>query len=184
MSKKDDMKEIKDKVNEIPEEDEMNQTQDAEAAFVAGAASDIESAQQIGELTAHLQRLQAEFDNYRRRAADQQASILSLAKEDVVLQLLPLIDNVDRALGHIPAELADNSWAKGVAGVAKQGAETFAAIGVSKIQTVEQPFNHNTMEAIAAEGEGDQEMVSEELQAGYKLGEKVIRPAMVRVKRS
>lgn len=173
MSKKD----IKDKVNEIPED----QTQDEEVAFVAGAASDIESAQQIGELTAHLQRLQAEFDNYRRRAADQQASILSLAKEDVILQLLPLIDNVDRALGHVPPELADNAWTKGVAGVAKQGAEVFASIGVSKVETVGQPFDHNTMEAIAAEGEGDQEVVSEELQAGYKLGEKVIRPAMVKV---
>lgn len=174
-------KDIKDKVNEIPEEDEMNQTQDEEAAFVAGAASDIESAQQIGELTAHLQRLQAEFDNYRRRAADQQASILNMAKEDVILQLLPLIDNVDRALGHVPPELSDNAWAKGVAGVAKQASDTFTNIGVSKIETVGQPFDHNSMEAIAAEGEGDQEVVSEELQAGYKLGEKVIRPAMVKV---
>lgn len=173
MSKKD----IKDKVNEIPED----QTQDEEAAFVAGAASDIESAQQIGELTAHLQRLQAEFDNYRRRAADQQASILTMAKEDVVLQLLPLIDNVDRALAHVPEELKDNAWAKGVAGVAKQAADTFTNIGVSKVETVGQPFDHNSMEAIAAEGEGDEEVVSEELQAGYKLGDKVIRPAMVKV---
>lgn len=177
MSKKD----IKDKVNEIPKDEEMNQTQDEEAAFVAGAASDIESAQQIGELTAHLQRLQAEFDNYRRRAADQQASILELAKQDVILQLLPLIDNVDRALAHVPEELKDNAWAKGVAGVAKQASDTFTNIGVSKVETVGQPFDHNSMEAIAAEGEGDQEMVSEELQAGYKLGEKVIRPAMVKV---
>jgi molecular chaperone GrpE len=173
MSKKD----IKDKVNEIPED----QTQDEEAAFVAGAASDIESAQQIGELTAHLQRLQAEFDNYRRRVADQQASVLELAKQDVVLQLLPLIDNVDRALAHVPEELKDNAWAKGVAGVAKQASDTFTGMGVSKVETVGQPFDHNSMEAIAAEGEGDQEEVSEELQAGYKLGEKVIRPAMVKV---
>lgn len=179
MSKKD----IKDKVNEIPEDDEMNQTQDEEAAFVAGAASDIESAQQIGELTAHLQRLQAEFDNYRRRAADQQASILELAKQDVIIQLLPLIDNVDRALAHVPEDLKENPWAKGVAGVAKQASDTFTNIGVSRVETVGQPFDHNTMEAIAAEGEGDGEVVSEELQAGYKLGDKVIRPAMVKVVR-
>lgn len=177
MSKKD----IKDKVNEIPEDEEMNQTQNEEAAFVAGAASDIESSQQIGELTAHLQRLQAEFDNYRRRAADQQASILELAKQDVIIQLLPLIDNVDRALAHVPEDLKDNAWAKGVAGVAKQATDTFTNIGVSKIETIGQPFDHNSMEAIAAEGDGDSEEVSEELQAGYKLGEKVIRPAMVKV---
>lgn len=173
MSKKD----MKDKVNEIPED----QTQDEEAAFVAGAASDIDAAQQIGELTAHLQRLQAEFDNYRRRATDQQASILELAKQDVIIQLLPLIDNVDRALAHVPEDLKDNAWAKGVAGVAKQASDTFTNIGVTKIETVGQPFDHNSMEAIAAEGEGDQEVVSDELQAGYKLGDKVIRPAMVKV---
>lgn len=173
MSKKD----MKDKVNEIPEDQEAGE----EAAFVAEAASDIESAQQIGELTAHLQRLQAEFDNYRRRAADQQAGILSLAKEDVILQLLPLIDNIDRALAHVPEDLKGNPWAKGVAGVAKQASDTFTSIGVSKVETVGQAFDHNSMEAIAAEGEGDQEVVSDELQAGYKLGEKVIRPAMVKV---
>jgi len=173
MSKKD----IKDEVNEIPEDQAANE----EAAFVAGAASDIESAQQIGELTAHLQRRQAEFDNYRRRAADQQASILELAKQDVVLQLLPLIDNIDRALAHVPEDLQSNPWAQGVAGVAKQAEETFKNIGVTKIQTVGQLFDHNQMEAIVAEGEGDQEEVSEELQSGYKLGEKVIRPAMVKV---
>lgn len=176
MSKKDD-KDIKQQVNEIPEDQAVSD----EAAFVAEATSDIESAQQIGELTAHLQRLQAEFDNYRRRAADQQASILELAKQDVILQLLPLIDNIDRALAHVPEDLKTNPWAQGVAGVAKQADDTFGNIGVSKIQTVDQPFDHNTMEAIAAEGEGDQEIVSEELQAGYKLGSKVIRPAMVKV---
>ena len=179
MSKKEEKKDIKDQVNEIPED----QTQDEEAAFVAGAASDIDAAQQIGELTAHLQRLQAEFDNYRRRVADQQAAVLELAKQDVVLQLLPLIDNIDRALAHVPEDLADNAWAKGVAGVAKQAEDTFKNVGVAKIQTVGQPFDHNTMEAVAAEGEGDQEVVSEELQAGYQLGEKVIRPAMVKVER-
>lgn len=177
MSKKEEKKDIKDQVNEIPEDQEGTE----EAAFVAGAASDIESAQQIGELTTHLQRLQAEFDNYRRRAADQQASILNLAKEDVIIQLLPLIDNVDRALAHVPEDLKDNAWAKGVAGVAKQAQDTFTGIGVVKVETVGQPFDHNSMEAIAAEGEGDQEEVSEELQAGYKLGSKVIRPAMVKV---
>jgi len=176
MSKKD----IKDKVNEIPED----QAGDEEAAFVAGAASDIEAAQQIGELTAHLQRLQAEFDNYRRRVADQQASIMDLAKQDVVLQLLPLIDNIDRALAHIPEDLKDNPWAGGVAGVAKQAEETFKSVGVTKVQTIGQPFDHNSMEAVAVEGEGDQEIVSEELQAGYMLGDKVIRPAMVKVERS
>lgn len=172
-------KNIKQQVDEIPEDQQAGE----EAAFVAEAASNIESAQQVGELTAHLQRLQAEFDNYRRRSVDQQASVLELAKQDVILQLLPLIDNIDRALAHVPDDLKDNAWAKGVAGVAKQAEETFKNVGVTKIQATGQPFDHNSMEAVAAEGEGDREVVSEELQAGYKLGEKVIRPAMVKVER-
>lgn len=162
---------------------DITKDQNDEAAFVAEAAGDIETAQQIGELTEHLQRLQAEFDNYRRRVADQQASIMNLAKQEVVLQLLPLIDNIDRALAHVPADLQSNPWAQGVAGVAKQAEETFKSVGVAKIQTVGQSFDHNTMEAVAAEGEGSEEVVSEELQAGYTLGDKVIRPAMVKVER-
>ncbi len=133
----------------------------------------------LEELTADLQRVQADFVNFRRRSEQQSAEFMNLAKQDVLLQILPLIDNIDRALAHLPEDLKDNPWADGVAQVAKQTQDTLKALGVERIDSVGQPFDHNLHEAIAHEGEG--ETVTQELQPGYKLGDKVIRHAMVKV---
>lgn len=139
-------------------------------------------ADQIAELTHDLQRLQAEFANYQRRETEAKADLLNLAKRDVVAQLLPLLDNLDRALAHRPSELADNAWASGVEAVARQATEALAGLGVERINALGQPFDHNLHEAVSMEdGEGDQEVVLEELQPGYKMGATVIRHSMVKV---
>jgi molecular chaperone GrpE len=138
----------------------------------------------VEELTTDLQRLQAEFLNYKRREAEAKAGLLEMARRDIVMQLLPVLDNIDRALTHRPAELADNAWAGGVEQVGKQALETLKKFGVERIESVGQPFDHNLHEAITyEEGEGDTEVVTEELQPGYKMGETVIRHAMVKVKK-
>lgn len=136
----------------------------------------------IAELTADLQRLQAEFQNYKRREDEAKATILDMAKRDTVLQLLPVLDNIDRALSHRPEELADNAWANGVEQVAKQTQDQLKKLGVERIESVGQSFNHDLHEAIGFEdGDGENEVVIEELQPGYKMGDVVIRHAMVRV---
>jgi molecular chaperone GrpE len=136
------------------------------------------------ELEANLKRIQADFINYRRRQEEERGELLNLAKSDVVLRWLPLIDNLDRGLGHLPSELTDNPWAKVVEQVARQAQEVLKSLGVEKIESLGQPFDHNLHEAIAFEdGTGEQEVVVEELQPGYMLGDKVIRHAMVRVGR-
>jgi molecular chaperone GrpE len=138
----------------------------------------------LDELTADLQRVQADFVNFRRRSEEERGEFLNLAKQDVVLQLLPVLDNIDRALGHVPAELADNDWAKGVEAVAKQAQDALRNLDIEKINALGQPFDHNLHEAIAVvDGDGSQEVVVEELQPGYKLGDKVIRHSMVKVGR-
>jgi molecular chaperone GrpE len=101
----------------------------------------------------------------------------------VIRDLLPVIDNFERALKHVPADLADNDYIKGVQGVVKQFEKTLADIGVVRIATVGQVFDPHYHEAVSMEdGDGITEVVSEELQAGYALGDEVIRHAMVRVK--
>jgi molecular chaperone GrpE len=111
------------------------------------------------------------------------AGLKDLVKAGVVRDLLPVIDNFERALKHVPAELADNDYIKGVQGVVKQFEKTLADVGVERIKTVGEPFDPRYHEAVSMEdGDGATETVSEELQAGYKLGEEVIRHAMVRVK--
>jgi molecular chaperone GrpE len=136
----------------------------------------------ITELTADLQRLQAEFANYKRRESEAKAELIDLARQDVVRELLPLLDNLDRALAHQPEHLKNDAWAQGVAQIARQATESLAKLGVTRIETVGQPFDHNLHEAISMEdGDGDQEVVTEELQAGYTMGDKVVRHAMVKV---
>lgn len=136
----------------------------------------------IDELTHDLQRLQAEFLNYKRRESEAKSELMDMAKREVILQLLPLLDNIDRALAHRPQELSDNAWANGVEQVGKQVPESLKKLGVERIESMGQPFDHNLHEAIAyEEGEGNTEIVVAELQPGYKVGDKVLRHAMVKV---
>lgn len=139
--------------------------------------------QQLEALTAALQRERADATNLRRRYEEQIASLQTLAKASVVRDLLPIIDNFERALKHVPKELADNDYVKGIQSIAKQFEQTLEQLGVHRIKTVGQPFNPHLHEAVSMEdGDGDQEVVSEEIQPGYQMGNEVLRHAMVRVK--
>ncbi len=139
--------------------------------------------QEVASLTEALQRERADVMNVRRRHDEQMASLRNAVKAQVVRELLPSIDNLERALRHVPADIAEHDYAKGVAGVVKQFEKAFADLGVVRINTVGEPFNAEFHEAVAMEeGDGDQEVVCEELQSGYILGDEVIRHAMVKVK--
>jgi molecular chaperone GrpE len=135
------------------------------------------------QLTEALQRERADATNIRRRHDEQIASLRSTVKASVVKDLLPIIDNFERALKHVPKELEGNEYVKGIEGIVRQFEKTLADIGVERIKTVGEPFDPHLHEAVSMEeGDGKQEVVSEELQSGYCLGDDVIRHAMVRVK--
>lgn len=139
--------------------------------------------QQIAALTEALQRERADAENLRRRHDEQIAGLRTSVKAGVVKDLLPVIDNFERALKHVPESLQDDDYVKGVQGVVKQFEKTLGDIGVERIPGVGAAFDPHMHEAVSAEDGGDgQEIVSEELQAGYKLGDHVIRHAMVRVR--
>lgn len=141
--------------------------------------------QQIVDLTAALQRERADAENIRRRHEEQFSNLRKTLKAGVVTELLPVIDNFERAIKHVPAELKNNDYIKGVQGVVKQFETTLQSMGVERIKTVGSPFDPHLHEAVSMEeGEGEEEIVSEELVAGYKIGEDVIRHAMVRVGRN
>lgn len=138
---------------------------------------------QVAELTDALQRERADATNIRRRHQDQVAGLKSMIKAEVVRELLPVIDNFERALKHVPDNLKDDDYVKGVQGIVKQFEKTLEQMGVTRIQTTGHPFDPKWHEAVSMEeGDGTQEIVSEELQAGYAIGDEVIRHAMVRVK--
>ena len=155
----------------------------APAASSADDSQPVDLQAQVEELTAALQRERADATNIRRRHEEQISGLQSVVKAGVVRDLLPVIDNFERALRHVPKELEGNDYIKGVQGVVKQFEKTLADIGVVRIATVGKPFDPRYHEAVSMEdGDGDQEVVSEELQAGYRLGDEVIRHAMVRVR--
>lgn len=142
-----------------------------------------ELAQQVAELTEALQRERADVINVRRRHDEQIGGLKNMVKAGVVRDLLPVLDNFERALKHVPKELVGNDYIKGVQGVVKQFEDTLEKIGVIRIKTVGAAFDPKLHEAVSMEeGTGSTEVVSEELQAGYALGDEVIRHAMVRVK--
>ncbi len=138
--------------------------------------------QQVDELTQDLQRERSDFANYQRRAESEKEQIMSHAKSDVVTQLLPVFDDLERALGYIPEELQDNAWAQGVGKVYERAQEKMNEIGVFKINAAHQPFDPELHEAVEFEdGDGNQEVVTEEMRTGYMLEDMVLRPAMVKV---
>lgn len=138
---------------------------------------------QIAQLTEALQRERADATNMRRQHDEQIANLRVVVKSNVIRELLPVIDNFERALKHVPTDLVDNDYVKGVQGVVKQFEKTLSDIGVERIKTVGEAFDPRFHEAVAVEeGDGSEEIVSEELQSGFKIGDDVIRHAMVRVR--
>lgn len=138
--------------------------------------------EKVLELTADLQRVQADFINFRRRADEDRARALLAGKEQAVMALLPVLDNIERAIAHEPADIKEHAWVKGVASIANQLEGQLEAIGLMKIGVTGEPFNPNKHDAVSMDdGEGEQEVVAAVLQTGYQFGDTIIRPAMVQV---
>ncbi len=143
-----------------------------------------ELAQEVAELTEALQRERADVINIRRRHNEQITSLRNSVKAGVIEGLLPVIDNLERALAHTPKDIAEHEYVKGVGGVVKQFAKTLSDLGVERIKTIGEVFNPDLHEAVSMDDQGgNQEIICEELQSGYKLGDQVIRHAMVKVKK-
>lgn len=140
--------------------------------------------QHIGELTQDLQRVRADFENYRKRVEQERDMARTSGKVGAIMKLLPVIDNIERAISHVPDELNDNSWAQGVTKLVKNLEKSLTDMGASRIEASPgTAFNPDLHEAIQFDEEatGEHEVVAEELQAGYMLGETVMRPSMVKV---
>jgi molecular chaperone GrpE len=152
------------------------------------AQAEIESLKkQLDELQAKAaenldgwQRAQAEFVNYKNRVQrDREVDYVSM-KSDIIKKVLPVLDDLERALANRPA---GNSWADGMELIARKFQNVLEAEGIKRIEAAGQLFDPNLHEAISSEPNAEVESghVIEVVQNGYMLGERVIRPAMVRV---
>lgn len=142
--------------------------------------------QQIAELTGDLQRTRADFENYRKRVEMEKTAAREAGQSAAILKLLPVIDNIERAVTHVPQDLQENKWAQGVAGLAKNLDRSLETLNLKRIEASEgTEFNPELHEAIQfdEDAEGEKEVIDAVLQAGYLLNGRPIRHAMVKVTR-
>lgn len=141
---------------------------------------------QIVELTADLQRTRADFENYRKRSDLEKAAARESGQTNAILKLIPVIDNIERAVAYLPEDLKDNTWAQGVASLTKNLEKSLESLNIKRIDAAPgTTFNPELHEAIQFDeaAEGQQEVIAEEMQAGYLLNGQPIRHAMVKVTR-
>lgn len=142
--------------------------------------------QQVAELTADLQRTRADFENYRKRVEAEKVAAREAGQSSAIMKLLPVIDNIERAIGYTPEDIKDNEWVKSVAGLVKNLEKSLESLNVKRIQsepgTLFDPELHEAIQ-FDEEATGDSEVIAEALQAGYTLNGHVIRHAMVKVTR-
>lgn len=137
------------------------------------------------ELRTLLQRVQADFDNYRKRTQKEKEDYGKYLNTDLVLRLLPILDNFKLALKHQPKEVAGSSWAEGIGHIESQLEKLLLEEGVSEIPTESQKFNYHLHEAIEeVESEKPPGTIAETVTPGYMMGDKVIRHAKVKVVKS
>ena len=165
----------------MSKKDKQEAAAEPEETAVDPLLSELESLkdQVAGQEDKYL-RLAAEYDNYRKRTAKEKESIWADAKASVVASFLPVYDNLERALKQ---DTADEAYKKGVEMTMTQLKDVLSKLGVTEIDAAGQPFDpklHNAVMHVEDENLGEN-TVAEVFQAGFQLGEKVIRFAMVKV---
>ncbi|MCC3145402.1 nucleotide exchange factor GrpE [Halanaerobium sp. Z-7514] len=136
---------------------------------------------EIDDLLNRLQRLQADFVNYRKRSQREKAEMTIQGKIELASSLLPIFDNFERAL---KAEDSDSEFYSGVEMIYKQFLKAFSDEGIEEIEAEGEEFNpefHEAIMKVEAEEELDKELVIDVMQKGFMIEGRVIRPAMVRV---
>jgi molecular chaperone GrpE len=147
-------------------------------------APDIEAARaEAAEYLDHLRRLQAEFDNYRKRVLKEQTDAVERAAAPTIQRLLEVLDDFDLALMSANDKPDFDRFLHGVELVYAKLADTLKAEGLERIDALGKPFDPEQHEALMQTGEGDHLVVADVLRPGYTLRGRVIRPAGVRVNR-
>ncbi len=159
---------------EIIEEESDNNKEEADNS------KNDETEQEILDLKNSLSRIQADFINFKNRTQKEKAQSIALANEGLILRLLPVIDDLERALGQ---ENCQDEYSEGINMIYKNMIEILKGEGLEEIPSVGEPFDPNYHHAVVMEDSDDIESnhIIETLQKGYLLNDKVIRPSMVKV---
>ena len=137
-----------------------------------------EAKQKAAEYLASWQRTQADFINYKRRVEQEREEFNKYANSNLCCAILPVVDDLERAVQAIPEEFSKNDWVKGVKLVDRKFKTILEGQGVKPICALNEPFDPKLHEAIR-EDKGEEGMVIGEFQKGYTLHDKLLRPARV-----
>lgn len=143
-----------------------------------GSPEVLEAEKKAGEYLAMWQRAQADFINYKRRTEQERLEFNSFANATLVQAILPVLDDLERALDAIPEEFAGHDWVQGVKLVERKFKTVLEGQGVKPILALGMQFDPKYHEALR-QGEGEEGVVIGELQKGYMLNDKLLRPARV-----
>jgi molecular chaperone GrpE len=155
-----------------------------ESADEAAGSAELEKLQaELQEQQQRTLRVQADFDNFRRRTQKEKEDLGKYASSKLITELLPVIDNFERALQASEENPEFESFSKGVSMIFRQLESVLATEGLSAMKSVGEPFNPEYHQAImqVESDEYEEGIVVEEVQKGYMLKDKVLRPAMVKV---
>jgi molecular chaperone GrpE len=170
-------------------QDELNESSDEQTAAATEsapgeAAADVNELQrQRDEYYDRLLRKTAEFDNYRKRVERERGQLAETAASDLLEELLPLVDDLERALRAEPGSDGADAYRRGVELIHRQLVDLLRKRGVRTIETLGMDFDPHFHQAVAhemAEGRREGEVI-EEFRRGYMLGDRLLRPAMVKV---
>lgn len=160
----------------------QNQTASTPLAELQAKLAEAEA--QAAEFKDQYLRAAADYKNFKRRVEVERAEQARSAGADLLLKLLPVVDDFDRAVASIPAEIAETPWWGGTQLIAHKLRLLLESQSVKPIEALGKEFDPNLHEAVLYEdAPGQDGIVVAELQKGYKLGERVLRPSMVKVGR-
>jgi molecular chaperone GrpE len=137
-----------------------------------------EAEKRAAEYLANWQRVQADFINYKRRTEQERLEFNNFANANLVLSILPVLDDMERAIDAIPEEHTRDDWVEGVRLVERKFKTTLEGQGVKPIKALGEEFDPNYHEALR-QGKGKEGVILEEIQKGYMLNDKLLRPARV-----
>lgn len=171
---------------EAPAEEQAAAEQSLEE-LLAAARKELEDQKNTAvEYLKLVQRVQADFLNYKRRVEAERESQAEIVRGETLLAFLPLVDDFERALAHLPSQVRGEDWAAGF-GLIERNLETvFERLGVQSLGVEGEPFDPNVHEAVSYEEHPTQPEghVAAVLRPGYRIGDRVVRPAQVSVARA
>ena len=157
-----------------PEEPELDAPADLKSLQQALAEEQEKAAANL----AGWQRAQADFANYKRRAEQERHDTSRFANQCLILELLPVLDDLERALDAVPEDLAGDGWTDGIRLIGRKLWAKLQAQGLEPIAAVGEKFDPHLHEAVM-QVQGEEDVIIEEIQKGYRLHDRVIRPSKV-----